>query len=198
MFTGLVEEKGEVVSFHEQPEAWRLRIRADLVAQDLELGDSVAINGCCLSVVEISKTILTFDVLEETRRLTNLRNLDLGSKVNLERSLRFNGRVGGHFITGHIDGTGRIVELGMRGKDVILRVEAPEEFERYMVYKGCVGIDGISLTVAEVKGQTLTVWLIPHTLQVTALGELKKGDTVNLEFDLLAKYTEKILSKQEK
>ena len=198
MFTGLVEEKGEVVGFHEQPEAWRLRIRANLVAQDLELGDSVAVNGCCLSVVEISKTILTFDVLEETRRLTNLRNLDLGSKVNLERSLRFNGRVGGHFLTGHIDGTGKIVELGMRGKDVILRVEAPKDFDRYMVYKGCVGIDGISLTVAEVEGHTLTVWLIPHTLQVTALGELKKGDTVNLEFDLLAKYTEKILSKQER
>lgn len=198
MFTGLVEEKGEVLSFHKQPEAWRLRVRANLVAEDLELGDSVAVNGCCLSVVEISKNLLAFDVLEETRRLTNLRNLDLGSKVNLERSLRFNGRVGGHFLTGHVDGTGKIVELGMRGRDVALRVEAPENSERYLVYKGCIGIDGISLTVAEIEGRTLTVWLIPHTLQVTALGDLKRGDLVNLEFDLLAKYTEKILSQQER
>ena len=198
MFTGLVEEKGEVLSFHEQPEAWRMRVRANLVAQELELGDSVAINGCCLSVVEISKTILTFDVLEETRRLTNLKNIDLGSKVNLERSLRFNGRVGGHFLTGHVDGLGKIVELGMRAKDVILKIEAPREFEHYLVYKGCIGIDGISLTVAEVEENVLTVWLIPHTLQVTGLGDLKRGDKVNLEFDLLAKYTEKILSKQER
>lgn len=198
MFTGLVEEKGEVLGFHKQPEAWRLRIRANLVAQDLELGESIAVNGCCLSVIEISKTILTFDVLEETRRLTNLRNLDLGSKVNLERSLRFNGRVGGHFLTGHVDGTGKIVELGMRGRDVALRVRAPENSERYLVYKGCIGIDGISLTVAEVEGRILTIWLIPHTLQVTALGDLKRGDLVNLEFDLLAKYTEKILSQQER
>lgn len=198
MFTGLVEEKGEVLSFHEQPEAWRLRVRTSLVADDLELGESVAVNGCCLSVTEINKSILTFDVLEETRRLTNLKNLDLGSKVNLERSLRFNGRVGGHFLTGHVDGSGKIVELGMRGRDVILKVEAPQDSERYLVYKGCIGIDGISLTVAEVEGRTLTVWLIPHTLQVTALGDLKRGDAVNLEFDLLAKYTEKILSQQER
>lgn len=198
MFTGLVEEKGEVLSFHEQPEAWRMRVRANLVAQELELGDSVAINGCCLSVVAISKTILTFDVLEETRRLTNLKNIDLGSKVNLERSLRFNGRVGGHFLTGHVDGLGKIVELGMRAKDVILKIEVPREFEHYLVYKGCIGIDGISLTVAEVEENVLAVWLIPHTLQVTGLGDLKRGDKVNLEFDLLAKYTEKILSKQER
>ena len=198
MFTGLVEEKGEVLSFHEQPEAWRMRVRANLVAQELELGDSVAINGCCLSVVEISKTILTFDVLEETRRLTNLKNIDPGSKVNLERSLRFNGRVGGHFLTGHVDGSGKIVELGIRAKDVILKIEVPREFEHYLVYKGCIGIDGISLTVAEVEENVLAVWLIPHTLQVTGLGDLKRGDKVNLEFDLLAKYTEKILSKQER
>lgn len=198
MFTGLVEEKGEVLSFHKQPEAWRLKVRAQLVSSDVELGDSIAVNGCCLSVTEISKNILTFDVLEETRRLTNLKNLDLGSKVNLERSLRFNGRVGGHFLTGHVDGQGQVVELGMRGRDVILRVEAPKNTERYLVYKGCIGIDGISLTVAEVEGRIVTVWLIPHTLQVTALGDLKRGDWVNLEFDLLAKYTEKILAQQER
>ncbi len=171
MFTGLVEEKGEVLSFHEQPEAWRLKIRTQQVFKGVELGDSIAVNGCCLSVAEMSKNILTFDVLEETRRLTNLKRLDLGSKVNLERSLRFNGRVGGHFLTGHVDGQGEVLELGARGRDVILRVMAPKNSERYLVYKGCIGIDGISLTVAEVEGRILTVWLIPHTLQVTALGE---------------------------
>lgn len=196
MFTGLVEEKGEVLSFHEMSESWRLRIRTSSIVEDLELGDSVAVNGCCLSAVEINSRVVSFDVLEETRRVTNLKNLDIGMNVNLERSLRFDGRVGGHFLTGHVDGQGIIKELGHRGRDIQLKVEAPMEFERYLVYKGCIAIDGISLTVADVTEGVMTVWLIPHTLQVTTLGNRKKGDSVNLEFDLLAKYAEKILSQQ--
>ena len=137
-----------------------------------------------------------FDVLEETRRVTNLCAVDAGGSVNLERSLRFDGRVGGHFVSGHVDGQGKILAIEPDGKDIILKIEAPEGFAQYLVYKGCVAIDGMSLTVARVDENVITIWIIPHTMEVTCLGERKAGDSVNLEFDLLAKYTENILSKQ--
>ena len=195
MFTGLVEEKGEVLSFHKEADGWRLKVKANVVPEGVQLGDSIAVNGCCLSAVSISHYGIDFDVLEETRRL---KNVDFGSSVNLERSLRFDGRVGGHFLTGHVDGEGEIVELQSKGADVLLRIKAPEAFARYLVYKGCVAIDGISLTVAEVDGPILSIWLIPHTLAVTTLGERSPGDSVNMEFDLLAKYTENILAQQDR
>ncbi len=193
MFIGLVEEKGEVLSFHQQPEAWRLRLRANRIADGISKGDSIAVNGCCLSVVEIGPGVLEFDVLEETRRLTNLKDVGLGDPVNLERSLSFNGRVGGHFVTGHVDGVGEILSIVRKGQDVLLKVKAPKGFLQYIVYKGCIAIDGISLTVADVMDDVFSMWLIPHTLEVTTLGGREKGDAVNLEFDLLAKYAEKIL-----
>lgn len=196
MFTGLVEEKGEVLSFNEQPGGWRLKLRVHETGEGVAIGDSVAVNGCCLSAVEVSSSCLEFDALEETRRLTNLKALGPGSSVNLERSLKFDGRVGGHFLTGHVDGEGRIVELKRKGADVLLRIEAPDAFLKYLAYKGCIAIDGISLTVAEVAGKVISIWLIPHTLAVTTLGERSEGDSVNLEFDLLAKYTETILAQQ--
>lgn len=198
MFTGIVEEKSTVLGWEEQDKSWRLKVAVTKVGQDIAMGDSVAVNGCCLTVVGVHRGALEFDVLEESRRVTNLQEIAVGKSVNLERSLRFDGRVGGHFITGHVDGTGKIVSIKPEGKDVILQVEAPEGFEQYLVYKGCIGIDGISLTVAAVEGRIMTVWLIPHTLEVTTLGERVDGGLVNLEFDLLAKYTENILAKQER
>ena len=132
MFTGLVEETGEVLSFHAQPESWRLKLRGKLVSEDLQIGDSIAVNGCCLSVTETSKHTLVFDVLEETRLVTNLKDMDLGSKVNLERSLRHDGRLGGHFVTGHVDCVGKIREIRHKGRDVLLRIEAPKPFSKYM------------------------------------------------------------------
>ena len=198
MFTGLVEEKGEVLSFHREAEGWRLKVKAHIVPEGVKLGDSIAVNGCCLSAVSIYPFGVELDVLEETRRVTNLKNVNFGSSVNLERSLRFDGRVGGHFLTGHVDGEGEILELQSKGADVLLRIKAPEAFARYLVYKGCVAIDGISLTVAEVEGLVLSIWLIPHTLAVTTLGERSPGDSVNMEFDLLAKYTENILAHQDR
>ena len=198
MFTGLVEETGEVVSFHAQSKSWRLKLRGKLVSEDLKIGDSIAVNGCCLSVTETSKHTLVFDLLEETRLVTNLKNVDLGSKVNLERSLRHDGRLGGHFVTGHVDCVGKIKELSYKGRDVMLKIETPKPFRKYLVYKGCIAVDGISLTIAEVSGQTISIWLIPHTLEMTNLGDRKKGETVNLEFDLLAKYAEKILMDQDR
>ena len=198
MFTGLVEETGEVLSFHTQPESWRLKLRGKLVSEDVQIGDSIAVNGCCLSVTETSKHTLVFDVLEETRLVTNLKDVDLGSKVNLERSLRHDGRLGGHFVTGHVDCVGKIKEIRHKGRDVLLRIEAPKPFRKYLVYKGCIAVDGISLTIAEVSEQTISIWLIPHTLEMTNLGGREKGEAVNLEFDLLAKYAEKILMDQDR
>ena len=193
MFTGIIEETGRVASFQQAADAWQLQVSARLVPGGVALGDSVAVNGCCLTVVKFEAGHLWFDVLEETRRLTNFAQLSPGSAVNLERSLRADSRLGGHFVTGHIDAPGRIESFEPRGKDHYLRVGVPEGQGRYLVYKGSVAIDGISLTVAEVQGGSFAVWLTPHTLAVTNLREKRANDVVNLEFDLLAKYAEKLI-----
>jgi riboflavin synthase len=193
MFTGLVAETGQVVAFAQGPESWRLEVSADQVLAGLTAGDSVAVNGCCLTAVRPAPGRLGFDVLEETRRLTNFSQLGPGSPVNLEPSLRFDGKVGGHFVTGHIDGLGRIQVLETRGQDIYLKILAPAGSGRYLIRKGSIAVDGISLTVAEVDGDSFAVWIIPHTLAVTNLRERKVGQAVNLEFDLLAKVVEKLL-----
>ncbi|MEO7600519.1 MAG: riboflavin synthase [Opitutus sp.] len=191
MFTGIVEETGRIVAFSRGAEAWDLRLSAQVALQGVALGDSIAVNGCCLTVARFDETTLGFDVLEETRRLTNFGSLTASSPVNLERSLRFDGKVGGHFVSGHIDGVGVIEVFEQRGKDTLLKVRAPEGSGRYLIHKGSIAIDGISLTVAETTAGLLSVWLIPHTLQVTNLHSKRVGDPVNLEFDLLGKYVEK-------
>ena len=192
MFTGIIEETGRVAAFVRGPDSWQLQIAAQLLLSDVKLGDSVAVNGCCLTVVKFDAAHLWFDVLEETRRLTNFALIAPGTMVNLERSLRADSRLGGHFVTGHVDTLGRVEVFEPRGKDHYLKVAVPEGFSLYLVYKGSVAIDGISLTIAEVAGDTFAVWLIPHTLAATNLRSKKTGDMVNLEFDLLAKYVEKI------
>jgi riboflavin synthase len=195
MFTGIVEETGEVLGFAPEAEAWRLSIAAGTTRAGTAPGDSIAVNGCCLTVTRLDGGALLFDVLEETRRLTNFSTLRPRGLVNLERSLRFDGKVGGHFVTGHIDTLGTIKVFEPRGKDHYLRVALPREFTRYIVHKGSIAIDGISLTIAEVDdaAATLAVWLIPHTLTVTNLREKRTDDLVNLEFDLLGKHVEKLL-----
>lgn len=195
MFTGIVEEKGRVLAFTREPQAWRLHVAAHQVLQGLAPGDSIAVNGCCLTVTEFDAKSLAFDVLEETRRLTNFSELAAGAHVNLERSLRFDGKVGGHFVTGHIDGLGRIELFEQRGADYYLRISVPIGGERLIVHKGSIAVDGVSLTVAEDLGRFFAVWLIPTTMQVTNLGEKKPGDAVNLEFDLLGKYVEKLTAR---
>jgi riboflavin synthase len=192
MFTGIIEETGRVVAFAPGAAAWSLQVAATLVPADVALGDSVAVNGCCLTVVRFDAGHLWFDVLEETRRLTSFNELKPGSAVNLERSLKPESRLGGHFVSGHIDGLGRVEIFEPRGKDHYLRVTAPAGFGRYLVSKGSIAVDGISLTVAEVAGDSFAVWLIPHTLAATNLREKQVSSGVNLEFDLLAKYVEKL------
>ena len=193
MFTGIVEEAGQLIAFEPKAEAWSLRVAARATLQDISAGDSIAVNGCCVTATEFDANSFRFDVLEETRRLTNFSTLRPGARVNLERSLRFGGKVGGHFVTGHIDCTGTIEVFEPRGKDYYLRVRVPPELTRYIVHKGSIAVDGISLTIAEVTGNAFAVWLIPHTLEVTNLQEKRAGDLVNLEFDLLGKHVEKLL-----
>jgi riboflavin synthase len=197
MFTGIVEEAGQVVSFERGAAAWKLTVAAEHARGGVVVGDSIAVNGCCLTVVHAAGRELQFDVLEETRRLTNFSALRPGSLVNLERSLRFDGKVGGHFVTGHIDGLGTVEVFEPRGQDYYLRVRAPAGSGRYLVHKGSVAIDGISLTIAEVEGDALAVWLIPHTIEVTNLRTKRAAELVNLEFDLLGKYVEKLLALRE-
>ncbi len=195
MFTGIIEESGQVESFHSHDRGWTLSVLARVALEGVRIGDSIAVNGCCLTVTRFGEGQLHFDVLNETRRLTNFSTLAPGSKVNLERSLPVGGRLGGHFVTGHIDGTGVIEQLEPRGNDVILRIAAAAGAGRGLVSKGSIAVDGISLTVAEVDGDSFTVWIIPHTLSATNLDQKKTGDLVNLEFDLLGKYVAKLLTR---
>jgi len=192
MFTGIVEETGSVVAFAQGADAWKLQVAAKAALAGAAPGDSIAVNGCCLTVTRFDGRHLWFDVLEETRRVTNLSSLAPGASVNLERSLRFDGKIGGHFVSGHVDGLGIVEVFEPRGRDHYLRVRAPEGLGRYLIHKGSVAIDGISLTVAEVAGDMFAVWLIPTTIAMTALREKRAGSPVNLEFDLLGKYVEKL------
>jgi riboflavin synthase len=194
MFTGLVEETGAVEAFHRREGASRLVLRAEALAPECVEGESIAVNGCCLTVATPpAGGRLEFDLLEETLRRTNLGRTETGSLVNLERALPANGRLGGHFVQGHVDCVAAVREWKAVGLDHRLEIELPREFARYVVEKGSIAVDGISLTVAELKEETFAVWIIPHTLERTNLRAGKAGGYVNLEFDMLAKYVERIL-----
>ncbi len=192
MFTGLIEETGKIERIERKPGAIRLRLRLKFCAKGLKQGDSLAVNGCCLTVVKIERqrthASASFDLLEETWDRTGFRGLEAGGLVNLERSLTPSGRLGGHFVTGHVDGIGRIRKWERRGSDHLLEVTAPAKVMAYVVEKGSIAVDGISLTVADVGKNWFRIWIIPHTHEVTNLCRLSKGDSVNLEADLIGKY----------
>ncbi len=194
MFTGLVEGTGRVDALLAREGVTRLVIDVERLAEGAQLGDSIAINGCCLTVAARESSRLGFDLLQETQARTNLRALKPDAVVNLERALPAQGRYGGHFVTGHIDATGVVRRWEQVGHDYELRIGIEAAHGAYLVPKGCIAVDGISLTVADVRRDEFSVWIIPHTRSVTALRERAAGDLVNLEFDLLAKYTEKILA----
>lgn len=200
MFTGIVEETGEVVAIRQTKTGIRLIVAAKVCAHGVAAGDSIAVNGCCLTVVKKerkgSRVGLHFDLLVETWERTNLKFAKLGALVNLERSLAANGRFGGHFVTGHIDGVGRIVKWERAGADHLLEITAPQEVLRYVVFKGSVAVDGISLTVAKVLKGRFRIWIIPHTFAVTALQERQVGTAVNLEADILGKYVEQFVARR--
>jgi riboflavin synthase len=198
MFTGIVEEAGVVERIEPAAKSIELTVRAVKCVRGLKIGDSLAVNGCCLTVVKLARKgkfrLAQFDLLQETWRRTNLQFAKPGSLVNLERPLRANAGLGGHFVTGHIDGVGKITRWERAGQDHVLDIAAPPEVMRYMVFKGSAAVDGISLTVAGVSKKSFRIWIIPHTYEITALRERKVGDAVNLEADLLGKYVEKFLS----
>lgn len=199
MFTGIVEETGVVESIKPMAKSIRLTIKAKRCARGLKLGDSVAVNGCCLTVVKLASSgrskLVQFDLLRETWERTNLQFCKAGSLVNLERPLRADGRLDGHFVTGHVDGVGKISRWECAGQDHVLEITAPAAVLRYIVLKGSIAVDGISLTVAGVTKKGFRLWIIPHTCEVTALGERKVGDAVNLEADILGKYVEQFVSR---
>lgn len=197
MFTGIVEETGTIVSVKPGAKSIRLVLQARACGRGLKVGDSLAVNGCCLTVVKLGTRkdgkLVAVDLLQETWRLTNLQFVKPGSLVNLERSLRADSRLGGHFVTGHIDGMGTIQRWERSGQDHLLDIAAPKDLMRYVVHKGSIALDGISLTVAGVKRGGFRIWIIPHTYEVTALRQRAVGDAVNLECDLLGKYVERFI-----
>ncbi|MEM8884033.1 MAG: riboflavin synthase [Planctomycetota bacterium] len=188
MFTGLIQALGEIRAMEPRGGAVRLVIEAPGPAAEAKLGDSVAVNGCCLTVVEIDETRLSFDVIPESLDRTNLGSKAVGDGINLELPLRPSDRLGGHFVQGHVDAVGELVERAEDDGDVRFRFRLPDSLRGQVVEKGSIAIDGISLTVADVRDGTFSVALIPHTLEVTTLGKMKTGDPVNLEGDILAKY----------
>lgn len=193
MFTGIVESVGEVLSLKEDKDSWVLRLSLPFSGSDgLGQGESLSVNGCCLTLREDADEEASFDLLEETMERTNLGEIEVGSSVNLERSLAANARLGGHFVSGHVDACGLIEIFEERGKNLYLKVGIPADYSRYMVDKGCIALDGCSLTVCDVNESSFAVWLIPHTIARTNLVDRQVGQKVNLEFDLLAKYVEKL------
>lgn len=196
MFTGIVEELGEVIAVVPQSDAVRLTVRGPLVTADATHGASIAVNGVCLTVVARSEASFTADVMLETLERSSLGALAVGSPVNLERPVTLAGRLGGHLVQGHVDGTGTLLERTPGEHWEIVRISLPPDLSRYVVAKGSVTVDGVSLTVVDVGVDWFTVSLIPTTLELTTLGRKTSGDLVNLEVDVIAKYVEKLLGVQ--
>jgi len=194
MFTGLVETTGEIVAIDDQPPGKKLTVKSPLIREDASIGDSICINGCCLTIVELNGDQLAFEAGEETLSRTNLGGLVCGDRVNLERSLAVGDRLGGHYVTGHIDAVSRLLERRDDPPWAFLRFALPAGLAAQVADKGSIAVDGISLTVVEATADAFTVALIPHTLQATTLGDRKVGDEVNLETDVLAKYVDRALS----
>lgn len=189
MFTGIVEEVGTIQELNKKSErAIELKIQAKKVIEDVQIGDSIAVNGICLTVTHFSNTEFSVDVMPETVKATSLNKLTAGSHVNLERSMKADGRFGGHFVTGHIDGVGKIVKKEQVENAVYFDIAVPEQFMPYFIMKGSIAVDGVSLTLFGVSEQLVTISLIPHTLRATILGEKEVGHIVNIECDVMAKH----------
>jgi riboflavin synthase len=193
MFTGIIEEFGTVAAIEKQPDAIRLTIEGPLVVSDAKRGDSIAVNGCCVTVVEQTATSFTADVMHETLRLTSLGSFQVGDRVNLERAMKSGTRLGGHNVLGHVDGVGEFLNRETSENWDWVRIRVPQELMKYVVLKGSITLDGISLTVNEVGEDHVGLSLIPETLRVTTLGSKQPGQPVNVEADVMAKHIEKLI-----
>ncbi|CDQ18757.1 riboflavin synthase alpha chain [Halobacillus karajensis] len=198
MFTGIVEEIGTLKSVKNKTEALEVKVAASDILTDVNLGDSISVNGVCLTVTSYTDQAVSFDVMPETYRATNIHELQQGDPVNLERAMAAGGRFGGHLVSGHIDGTGKIVSKNPESNAVYYEIELSEELIQYFVYKGSIAVDGTSLTVFGVQESKVTISLIPHTMEHTVLGGKGPGDTVNIECDMIGKYVAHFLSGQNK
>jgi riboflavin synthase len=196
MFTGIVEEIGTIEQIRQSGEAIVMTIGAKKILADVHLGDSIAVNGVCLTVTAFTDRTFTVDVMPETVKATSLRTLTKGSKVNLERAMAANGRFGGHFVSGHVDGIGRIVRKWPSANAVYYEIEIPKELRQYMILKGSVAVDGTSLTIFGLTDHTFTISLIPHTRAETILGEKQLGDIVNIECDMIGKYVAQFMEEK--
>ncbi|MGL5751244.1 MAG: riboflavin synthase [Paraclostridium sp.] len=196
MFTGIVEEVGSILCIKNGVKSSSLKIKANKVLQDTKIGDSICTNGVCLTVTSIESNSFDMDVMAETLRKSNLKNLHIGSLVNLERALSLQSRLGGHIVSGHIDGVGKITSMVKEDNAIWISIQASSDILKYVIYKGSITIDGISLTVAYVDDASFKVSIIPHTLENTILSKKYVGDTVNLECDMIGKYVEKLLGLQ--
>jgi riboflavin synthase len=196
MFTGIIEEMGAVTSLQKTLAGTRLTILASTVTGDLKIGDSVSVNGTCLTVVSKDERDFSVEVSPETLLVTTLGQLTAGAPVNLERAMKLNERIGGHLVAGHVDGVGTIRGRHLEGNAIFFTIEAPQEILRYCVVKGSVTVDGISLTINEVTDRSFSVAIIPHTAKVTTLGLKQVNDTVNVESDLIGKYVERLLQER--
>jgi len=194
MFTGLIEEVGRAVSLPASDRGAQLQIDAPRIAKKIRSGDSISVNGCCLTLASRRGNRLTFDLLQETIARTNLKNLHRNDRVNLERALAANERFGGHFVQGHIDCVSPILSFEKEGANFRLELGLPSEFAAYVACKGSIAVNGISFTVAEILARSFVVWVIPYTKRHTNLERAKTGELVNLEFDILAKYVQRVLS----
>ena len=193
MFTGIIEEMGRVKDFKRALKKAVLTVKAQKIMEDIETGVSIALNGVCLTVIDHQKDAFSVEISPETLSRTNIGSLKIGNTLNLERSLQFGSRLGGHMVTGHIDGPGKILSRTTKGNSVILKVQFPHHLKGQIVPQGSITIDGVSLTVAEIKNDAFTVSIVPHTAEVTSLGKVATGAKVNLETDLIGKYVKELL-----
>lgn len=198
MFSGIVQERGQIKNIKKSSGKTSFIIESKKVKENLGIGSSIACNGVCLTIVNLDKNIFEVEAIPETLKLTNLGNLRIGSFINLESSLRLKDELSGHIVLGHIDGMGNIIKIKPEGDSILMTIDFPSNLGKYIAYKGSIAIDGISLTIASINNKSFTVALIPHTLEVTTLKEKRIGDMVNLEIDVVARYLERLVNKEEK
>tara|TARA_B100000902_G_C27200187_1_gene858648 strand:- start:40 stop:633 length:594 start_codon:yes stop_codon:yes gene_type:complete len=192
MFTGIIEEIGEVSSIDKIDDIVKLTIRTSNILDSSKIGDSISINGTCLTITSIKDNLFTSDIVKETINRTNIQYLKLGDSVNLERAMRADSRFDGHIVQGHIEGVGKVEEIKHNKESIIIRVKMPHDLIKYCIQKGSIAINGTSLTIATIKENLIDIWIIPHTLRHTTFGVINENDYVNIETDILAKYIEKL------